>query len=240
MYPNNVHEAIPFVNDWRTNIELKVSIATSVGYHVISSGVDKKGGLSIFNRTCLSDMVFVIINSVQTNDHKMLKFSTKVGHKNSYPVSMREFEAKAVQLFPSYTLFLSINLTAITTTVHLMTLPALNVRPMVLGSQMCLFDQDWIVTQGSNFGFYLAKCFIHQYFCNTLLPYSPPIRFISDGLFAYYTIVSLKSGNEGDDRLLSLCNQVMVDEDKGSTSRMLFKSYLEEFPHDQRRSNKGG
>lgn len=239
MFPNHVAEAIPFVNDWRTNVELKVSMPSSFGYSVISPGVEKSGHL-IFNRTCLSDIAFVVVNAVDTKSNKTLKFSVKSEHKKRYPKGVKEFSSTAVQLFPGYQNFLAFALATLAKGVHLMTLPALNVRPLVRGAEMCLFDQDWIGTQTDNHGYYLAQCFVHQYFCTTLLPYSPPIRFISDGLFAYYTIVSLKSGQEAEDRLLTLCNQVLVDEERRDTARILFKDYLEDYPMDHRRTSKGG
>lgn len=238
MFPNHVPHAIPFVNDWRTNIELKVAMPASFGYSVITPGLEK-AGLYIYNQTCLSDISFVVIGSMQTTSSTTLKFSVKSGHKKKYPMAIKEFEATAKDLYPSYQKFLSFNLPSVAKGVHLMTVPTLNVRPLVLASQMCLFDQDWIGTQTDNHGFYLAQCFLHQYFCATLLPYSPPIRFISDGLFAYYTILTLKDKQEADGRMLTIFNQVLVDEERRETATTLFKDYLEEYPMDQRRTNKG-
>lgn len=211
MFPNHVSEAIPFVNDWRTNIDLQVAIPSSMSHSVITPAWQNDGHF-IFHHTCLSEMSFVVVNSIRTLDYNSslsgLRFSSKPSHNNSFPESVRDFEAASLQFFPQYQKFLQFPLSAVASGVHLVTLPALNVRPSVLGAQMCLFDQDWIVTQKQNFGFYLAQCFIHQYFGATLLPYSPPIRFISDGLFAYYTMLKLANAEEGEDRALIAFNQV--------------------------------
>lgn len=243
MFPGHVAEAIPFVNDWRTNIDLQVAIPSSMNHSVITPGTEVDGHF-IFNKTCLSDMTFVVVNSMRTlnytsYDVSALKFSSKTAHNNSFPVSVRDFEAASLKFFPRFQRFLQLPFSSVAEGVHLVTLPALNVRPSVLGSEMCLFDQDWIVTQKHNFGFYLAQCFVHQYFGATLLPYSPPIRFISDGLFAYYTMLKLESVEEGEDRALIAFNQVLVDEEREDTSRMLFRGYLEEYHSDQRSANKG-
>lgn len=240
LFPNHVSDAIPFVTDWRTNIELKVQIPNAIGhYSVITPGTVDHGGQYIFNRTCLSDISFVVLNSVKTKRHQHLLFSAKTEHGESFPDSMLEFYLTAVRLFPGYEKFLSFSFPSVAKQMHLMTLPALNVRPLVLASQMCLFDQDWIATQWNNFPHLLAKCFIHQYFCATLLPYSPPLRFIPDALSAYYAILSLKDV-DSEDRLASVFNQVLVDEERGHTERILFRGYLEDYPSDQRTTNKGG
>lgn len=234
-------DAFPFVNDWRTNIEMKIAIPSSFFRQSVTTPGRDVGGSYVFNNTCLADITYVITNDLITTIHNdTLQVSVKPGHKRSYPsLSIREFETLAAQLFPEYQEFLRIKFSDIAKGVHLITLPSLNVRPLVLGAQMCLFDQDWMELEKTNHAFYLAQCFLHQYFCASLLPYSPPIRFISDSLFTYYTIESLKPAQEKEDRLMQLFNQVLVDEEQWETSRVLFRDYLEEYPKDERSANKG-
>lgn len=238
LFPNYVSEAIPFVNEARTNIELKVAIPGSFHlYNVYSSGTQENDTF-IFNNTCLSDVNFIIANGMDTHIHGILKFSFKVGQGNTYPSPLRPFEQAAIEVFSKHQEFLKFTFSEVANGTEVMNLPVLNVRPMVLSKEMCIFDQSWIATQANNFEYYLAQCFIHQYFCNTLLPYSPPIRFISEGLFTYYSILGLKNKDEQDWRLLTLMNQVLIDEENEETATLLFRSYAEDYPIDQRRGNK--
>lgn len=237
LYPDHVPKAIPFVNDWRTNIELKLSVPYSFGYTVVTPAVEQSG-LYIFNKTCLSGISFIVINHLVRRSYKGLTFSAKPAHHSEFPKSIMEFESKAVSLFPHFDQFLSFPLKSVAKRVDVVTLPALDVRPSVLNSQMCIYDQDWIPSQSANYELLLAQCFIHQYFSATLLPYSPPIRFISDGLSAYYTIISLPNQQESENRLLHLINNVLIDESRKESSRVLFRDYLEDYPQDKKATHK--
>lgn len=205
MFPNYVEEAMPFVNDWRTNIELKISFPSSYGYATITPGKDSSG-IYVYNRTCLSDVAFLITNALVTHDHKTFRFSAKPTHKRRFPALMAEFEAQAIKLFPAYNTFLSFKYPG---TVHVVTLPGLNIRPMVLSKAMCIFDQDWVATQAENYRFFLGQCFLHQFFIDNLLPHMAIHRFVANGLFNYYSILSLGNPGETEARLQDLFLQVM-------------------------------
>lgn len=205
-----------------------------MGYSVLTSGREESG-LFIYNRTCLSDISFAIVNAMETHDHKVLKFSGKTGHGKEFPVAMKEFEQKALEMVPEFDSFIGFKYKNEALPLHLVTLPALDVRPMVLGKGMCMFDQDWIATQRENYEFYLRHCFVHQFFIATLLPYSPPVRFISDGLAAIYSV-----GEKNLEKLCEMRNQVLGDEERRETAVVLFRDYQEELPEDKRRTRKGG
>lgn len=240
MFPTSVQEAIPFVNDYPTNIELKINFPSSYRYSVITSGKDVSGTL-VYNRTCLADMAFIISNSIVTHSsfQKKLKISAKASHRKLFPPSMGTFEEKAVQLFPFFEQFLNQFFPKEKRNIHLITLPALAVRPLVLAKAMCLFDQDWIETQFENLEFYLRQCYLHQVISVSLFPYSPPVRFISDGLLAFYTIKSINQTLDREYRFDQLFLQVLGDEDHHDTAITLFRDFQEDYIKDHRRTNKG-
>lgn len=235
MYPDYVEEAMPFVNDWRTNIELKISFPSSFGYKILTSGREQSGSY-IYNRTCLSDVSFVITNILVTNDYGTLRFSAKPTLDKGFPVSMKDFESLAVKLFPLYHTFMSFNYTG---PIHLLTLPGLNIQPLVFGKDMCIYDQGWLVTQTENYPYLLAQCFLHQYFISSLLPYLPPYRFIVDGLFGYYVIQGLGNKVDADSRLHEILLQVLRDENDVRSGVVLNQMGLVQKHHTKRIKNKG-
>lgn len=240
MFPNHADEGVPLINDWPAKMILNIGFPQRYGYHVITgmTAMDSAPDFYYAERMTQSDLCFVLVNSKVQHDFGHLHVIAKPDYRNEFPAELLAFEQVAAYLFPRFGVFLNQTYVPVRRQLKLVILPALTV-PIVLGREMCLFDQLWLTFQHSDYPFILNKCILHQYFHIALRPYEPALRFLYDGLFGFFAIDEVEFTPEAERRLYGLVHAVIDDENDPTRAVLLYDPKMLEYQANELRTSKG-
>lgn len=199
LFPYNVHHMIPNTSNKRMTY-VSYNITYWPGYDTISYSDQNSTIFKAYNAST-EEIIAVTLRNVRylnyTWEHNFVAVA-KPDHKGEFPEKLLLFVNNSYTLFEERSHFLeeeyvgSVNRSGI----KIVILPMLNIKPLVLGREMCIFDEEMVVTQPENNEYLMTLCIQHQYFSRSLRAFSPDLFFIDMGLRGLYGILYLDTFEE--------------------------------------------
>lgn len=208
LFPYNAQNLVPSVNHKRMRT-LTYFFRYAREYDQISS-FSTNTTQSQIDEASLEEMIMLIIRGTTVVQFApdFLVYAKPVYH-GKFPVDLLPFSHKSYHIYTGYDTFLGRSYNTTHFGLKMVVLPFLNIRPLVMGREMCILDQDLVVSMPENSKYFMTLCIMHQYFSATLRSYSPEVYFLDAGLRQFYGLLKMRDGEE---RITDMINHIIVRE----------------------------